>query len=124
MYTFLRIRPTLEGLELFSFDEVGPIANDNLSHRFSSFDAGKASCFLERDRHHLLAVIESGFGSLLAFNCKIRSIAVGALSAPLSKQGLASLLARRTSATSRRVIEVALRYSQSKGRLVRGRVLS
>ena len=34
----------------------------------SRFDAFKARCFLSKDRHHLLAVMEAGFGDLQPFN--------------------------------------------------------
>ena len=33
-----------------------------LMQQFATFDAAKAQCFLARDREHLLAVIEAGFG--------------------------------------------------------------
>ena len=38
------------------------------------FDAGRAKCFLVEDQEKLLAVIESGFGSLAPFNQLIRSV--------------------------------------------------
>ena len=39
-----------------------------------SFDVGKAKCYLEKDRQHLLAVIETGFGTLDAFDAKLQSL--------------------------------------------------
>ena len=41
---------------------------------FSRFDAGKARCFLAKDRQQLLAVIESGFGTFAPFNKIVRAI--------------------------------------------------
>ena len=41
---------------------------------FASFDARNCSCFIEEDRQRLLGVIESGFGSMAAFNESVRSI--------------------------------------------------
>jgi hypothetical protein len=46
----------------------------DLERRFHAFDAAKANCHLSKDRHHLLAIIESGVGSLDAFNRKIRDL--------------------------------------------------
>lgn len=74
LYTFLIVQSNLDGLEMFAFDDEGPITKDHLTHRFSSFDAGSASCFLQADRHQLLAVIESGYGSLSTFNQKVYCI--------------------------------------------------
>ena len=42
--------------------------DDSLQGRLKNFDAAKACCFLDADRQHLLAVIESGFGSFAPFN--------------------------------------------------------
>ena len=41
---------------------------------FAQFDASRAKCFKPKDRQHLLAVIESGFGDLLPFNKCIRAL--------------------------------------------------
>ena len=38
------------------------------------FDAARAKCFLAADQEKLLAVIESGFGSLAPFNSLIRGV--------------------------------------------------
>ena len=38
------------------------------------FDAARAKCFLAADQEKLLAVIESGFGSLAPFNQLIRGV--------------------------------------------------
>ena len=45
-----------------------------LTEQFATFDAGKAQCFLARDREHLLAVIEASFGDFYDFNRIARSL--------------------------------------------------
>ena len=45
-----------------------------LTKQFASFDAGKAQCFLARDRERLLAVIEAGFGDFDDFNRVARNL--------------------------------------------------
>ena len=47
-----------------------------LTEGFATFDAGKAQCFLAKDREHLLAVIEAGFGDFYDFNRVARSLLV------------------------------------------------
>ena len=42
------------------------------------FRAQEAKCFLKEDQERLLAVVESGFGSLQPFNILIRSIFIDA----------------------------------------------
>jgi hypothetical protein len=56
-------------LRLLSDDLKGELAAT-----LSKFDAGQARCFLNRDRHKLLAVIEAAFGTLTPFNKLVRSI--------------------------------------------------
>ena len=45
-----------------------------LMGQFATFDAGKAWCFLARDRDQMLAVIEAGFGDFYDFNRVARSL--------------------------------------------------
>ena len=40
----------------------------------ASFNASEAQCFKPKDKQHLLAVIESGFGDLVPFNRLVRSL--------------------------------------------------
>ena len=47
-----------------------------LTERFATFDAGKAQCFLAKDREQLRAVIEAGFGDFDDFNRIARSLLV------------------------------------------------
>ena len=78
IFTFSTVRPTVDGsidsLTIRPFDDTGELAEDAGIKYFSSFDAGKATCFLRKDREHLLSVIESGYGSIPAFNRKVRRI--------------------------------------------------
>ena len=49
-------------------------ARQRLTEGFATFDAGKAQCFLAKDREHLLAVIEASFGDFYDFNRVARSL--------------------------------------------------
>ena len=40
----------------------------------ANFNASKAQCFKPKDKQHLLAVIESGFGDLVPFNKLVRNL--------------------------------------------------
>ena len=40
----------------------------------ANFNASKAQCFKPKDKQHLLAVIESGFGDLVPFNKVVRNL--------------------------------------------------
>ena len=74
LYCFFVMKPELNGLVLRPFDKTQALTASKLrSTLFNGFDANKASCYLEEDRQHLLAVIESGCGSLSDFNRKLIS---------------------------------------------------
>ena len=68
------MRPSADGLVIRPFDESGPLTDGSEQAYFKRFDASKANCYLSSDRHNLLAVIEAGYGSITAFNLKLRSI--------------------------------------------------
>ena len=51
-----------------------------LTEQFSTFNAGKAHCFLASDREHLLAVIEAGFGDFYDFNRVARNLLASRIS--------------------------------------------
>ena len=54
---------------------VSHLASDTETQAlFAKFRASSARCYKPRDRQHLLAVIESGFGSLAPFNSLIRGV--------------------------------------------------
>ena len=57
-----------------------------LTEQFANFDAGKAQCFLARDREHLLAVIEASFGDFYDFNRIARSLLASRLHDELSSR--------------------------------------
>ena len=72
-------------MELFVFVRMGGKRADilvellgdataDLTASLAKFDAGKARCYLDRDRQGLLAVIESSFGSFAPFNKLVRGI--------------------------------------------------
>ena len=68
-----------------------------LTEQFSTFDAGKARCFLASDREHLLAVIEAGFGDFDDFNRVARNILANRLHANMSsRSSRRSMLTRAT----------------------------
>ena len=57
-----------------------------LTEQFATFDAGKAQCFLAKDREHLLAVIEAGFGDFYDFNRVARNLLASRLHDVLSSR--------------------------------------
>ena len=66
-----------------------------LTEQFSTFDAGKAHCFLASDREHLLAVIEAGFGDFYDFNRVARSLLASRLHDTLRQKTRSVSEARR-----------------------------
>ena len=80
-----RLRPPLSDrcvVELFVWLRVGG-AKERIHLRqlrgsggfvLATFDASKARCFKEKDKQHLLAVIESGFGDVVPFNRCVRTL--------------------------------------------------
>ena len=46
----------------------------DLAVRLTSFDAGAAKCFLDRDRQKLLAVVEASMGDFTVFNQIVRDL--------------------------------------------------
>ena len=69
-------------MELFTFVQMGGAHNritvmelgTGVREALAKFDASKAQCFLQKDRQHLLAVMETGFGDLQPFNKVIRAL--------------------------------------------------
>ena len=55
----------------------------DLTSSLANFDAGKAQCYLDKDRQGLLAVIEASFGTFEPFNTLVR----GVFSQQLSSSG-------------------------------------
>ena len=69
-------------MELFTFIQMGG-ERERITVReliegarsgLATFDAAKAKCFLPKDKHKLLSVIEAGFGDLRPFNQVVRAI--------------------------------------------------
>ena len=76
-FTFLRTGGTVERVQIKlisnpSSDQAA--ARRLLVERFTQFKAENASCFLDRDRQRLLAVIETGFGDFVKFNSIVRNV--------------------------------------------------
>ena len=65
------------------------------------FRAQEAKCFLKEDQERLLAVVESGFGSLQPFNILIRSIFIDARATNLE-----SLVVASSEGTARKLKEL------------------
>ena len=70
-------------MELFVFLKMGgekerirvmELGGVDVRVALNRFDAARAKCFLAADQEKLLAVIESGFGSLAPFNSLIRGV--------------------------------------------------
>ena len=57
-----------------------------LMGQFATFDAGKAWCFLARDRDQMLAVIEAGFGDFDDFNRVARNLLASRLHEKMSSR--------------------------------------
>ena len=69
LHVYLRMGGQVEDVILKLLDESA-----DFREMFSRFDAGAARCFLDSDRQHLLAVIETGFGNFAPFNKLVRGI--------------------------------------------------
>ena len=78
IFTFMRMGGTRERIEVKMIthkDHTHPAAaKKELKKQFATFDAAKAECFLPKDKHRLLAVVEAGFGDFKEFNQHVRSI--------------------------------------------------
>ena len=97
-----RLRPPLSDrcvVELFVYLRMGgekerirvlELGGVDVRIALNRFDAAKAKCFLQADQERLLAVVESGFGSLEPFNRLIRSIFVDARATNLESLVVAS----------------------------------
>ena len=71
--------------------EEGEEAKRAMLEKVSRFDAASAQCYTEDDRQLLLAVIETGFGTLKPFNKSLRSILIAAIQAPICADSLAAV---------------------------------
>ena len=76
-----------------------------LTKEFATFNASKAQCFLARDREHLLAVIEAGFGDFNDFNRVVRNLFASRVS---RKPTLTSLVSRARTLTLRIPIRLSM----------------
>ena len=85
IFTFLFMGGKLDRIEIHALsasDDAptsavdGRRSLDDLKHQFATFDAAKAQCFLPKDKHRLLAVVEAGFGDFKVFNKRVSEILV------------------------------------------------
>ena len=97
IFTFLFMGGKLDRIEIhaLSASDDAPTAPvdgrrslDDLKHQFATFDAAKAQCFLPKDKHRLLAVVEAGFGDFEEFNVKVRTAFAERLQAPPKRRAL------------------------------------
>mmetsp|Transcript_115241 Transcript_115241/g.325651 ORF Transcript_115241/g.325651 Transcript_115241/m.325651 type:complete len:526 (+) Transcript_115241:104-1681(+) len=74
LFTFLRMGGELERIIVIPIDANGSTetVSESIMQEFKTFDAKKAMCFYEKDRQHLLSVIEAGFGNFDVFNEIVR----------------------------------------------------
>ena len=68
LFVFSRMGGTREDMVIKLLDDASALAQT-----LAKFDAGKARCYLDRDRQKLLAVIEASFGSFYPFNRLVRA---------------------------------------------------
>ena len=107
IYTFLRMGGTVDRISVLPASEDmlkskegdgekpaekadAPVPTERMTaalaevlRRFEAFDVNNANCTNDKDKEHLLGVIEQGFGSFDAFNELVRHTFVDAAAAPL-----------------------------------------
>ena len=69
LFVFMRMGGKRENIVVWLLEET-----TDLAARLTTFDAGAAKCFLDRDRQKLLAVIEATFGTFSPFNKLVREL--------------------------------------------------
>ena len=77
IFTFMRMGGTRERIEvnmIMHKDKDPAEAKKELKKQFATFDAAKAECFLPKDKHRLLAIVEAGFGDFEEFNKLMRGV--------------------------------------------------
>ena len=83
LFVYLRMGGRKEAVLVQLLEEDGA----ELPLLLSRFDAAKARCFLDEDRHKLLAVIEAAFGTFAPFNAIVRGIFADKLRARSREDG-------------------------------------
>ena len=73
IFTFLKMGGTKGRVNAFKLGK-GKTPRRMKSNPLERFDASKATCFKLSDKHKLLAVIETGAGSLHQFNAQVRNL--------------------------------------------------
>ena len=77
--------------------------------RFEAFDVSNAKCTNEKDKEHLLGVIEQGFGSFDAFNELVRHTFVERAAAPLRERQASRRFSRRGSKMPERDLDAEVK---------------
>ena len=85
MFVFLRMGGRRERIVIKLLEE-----GDDLPRMLATFDAGKARCFADGDRHKLWAVIEAAFGTFAPFNRLVRGISADRLAADTRRNAASS----------------------------------
>ena len=96
LFAFIRMGGTLADIDIRLI--VGPGASHQeeasaIKGALSEFDAAKACCSLSRDRHRLLAVIETAYGTVEPFNELVRELFFAKLAPPPPSASVASFVA-------------------------------
>lgn len=85
---------------------------------FAAFDANAAKCFKPEEKEALLGVIESGTGSIEAFNTTVRdifaSMSEASCTGPASAPGAAEEMEKRSTGSSRTSIRKGAPISRGK----------
>jgi len=85
LFVFLRVGGASSDLDVEDFCDVSDMAssaihNNTLKQRLAQFNASEACCYKASDKQHMLAVIETGFGRLSAFDSLVRQVLLEASS--------------------------------------------
>ena len=110
VFTFMHMGGTQECMEVRMIRDASPLLTDQFCRK--SFNAAEAECFKERDTQKILAVIESSFGDIRAFDKEVHRMLMTGIEAADEKQrremktvwaaGLASKRILRSRATAQK----------------------
>ena len=84
VFTFMHMGGTQECMEVRMIGAASPLLTDQFCRK--SFNAAEAECFKEEDRQKILAVIESSFGDIRAFDKEVRRMLMTGIEAADEKQ--------------------------------------
>ena len=84
VFTFMHMGGTQECMEVRMIRDASPLLTDQFCRK--SFNAAEAECFKEGDRQKILAVIESSFGDIRAFDKEVHRMLMTGIEAADEKQ--------------------------------------